>query len=82
MFPLINANNANYITGLQIPNAGGVASDVTVPYTPAGAGTQCTETQTIQPAASATFALAAFNPTATPPGTSTCACLLYTSRCV
>lgn len=72
VFPLINANNANYITGLQIQNGGAVASDVTVSYTPAGAGTACTETQSIQPGSSATFALAAFNPTATPPGTTNC----------
>lgn len=60
VFPLINANNANYITGLQIQNAGSQATDVTVSYTPSSAGTACTETQTIQPGASATFALAAF----------------------
>jgi len=73
VFPLVNANNANYITGIQIQNAGATATDVTLSYTPTpGNGTACTETQSIQPGASATFALAAFNPTATPPGTSTC----------
>ncbi len=60
VFPLINANNANYQTGLQIQNAGAQATDVTVSYTPSTDGTACTETQTIAPAASATFALAAF----------------------
>ncbi len=60
VFPLINANNANYITGLQIQNAGTQATDVTVSYTPSSAGAACTETQSIQPGASATFALAAF----------------------
>jgi hypothetical protein len=74
VFPIINANNSGYVTGLQIQNAGTAATEVTVTYTPAGGiGTQCIETQTIQPAASATFALAAFNATATLPGTSDCA---------
>lgn len=66
VFPLINANNSGYITGLQIQNAGATATTVTVSYTPsagAGNGTACTETQTIQPASSNTFALRAFNRT-------------------
>jgi hypothetical protein len=73
VFPLINANNAGYVTGLQIQNAGTQATDVTVSYTPAAAGTACAETQSIQPGASATFALAAFNATAPAPGTANCA---------
>ena len=60
VMPLINANNAGYITGVQIQNAGTTATDVTVSYTPSVAGSACTETQTIQPGASATFALFAF----------------------
>jgi len=60
VFPLINANNANYVTGLQIQNAGNQATSVTVSYTPSSAGAACTETQTVQPGASGTFALAAF----------------------
>lgn len=73
VFPLVNANNANYVTGIQIQNAGTTATNVTLSYTPTpGNGTACTETQSIQPGASATFALAAFHPTATPPGASTC----------
>lgn len=60
VFPLINANNVGYVTGLQIQNAGGTATDVTVSYTPSQAGTACTETRSIAPGASATFALAAF----------------------
>lgn len=60
VFPLINANNANYITGLQIQNAGNAQTEVTVSYTPSAAGTACTEKQTIDPGASKTFALAAF----------------------
>lgn len=70
VFPLVNANNANYITGIQIQNAGAAATDVTLSYTPTpGNGAACTETQTIQPSGSATFALAAFNATAPSPGT-------------
>jgi hypothetical protein len=73
VFPLVNANNANYITGIQIQNAGTAATDVTLSYTPTpGNGAACTETQTIQPSSSATFALAAFNATAPSPG-SNCA---------
>ncbi|MCE7984237.1 MAG: hypothetical protein DYG89_23935 [Caldilinea sp. CFX5] len=60
VFPLINANNANYITGLQIQNAGTQETNVTVSYTPSSAGNACTETQSIAPGASKTFALAAF----------------------
>ncbi len=61
VFPTINANNAGYQTGVQIQNAGTAATNVTVEYTPAGGiGTQCTETKTIQPNSSETFALRAF----------------------
>ena len=58
--PLINANNAGYITGIQIMNIGTTATEVTVSYTPSLAGTACTETKTIQPGRSETFALRAF----------------------
>lgn len=62
LMPLINANNANYITGVQMQNAGDTATEVTVAYTPVpGNGTACTETRTIQPGDSSTFALSAFN---------------------
>lgn len=61
VMPLINANNANYITGVQIQNAGTASTDVTISYTPAGAGTACTEKRTIAAKASVTFALAAFD---------------------
>lgn len=67
VFPIINANNAGYQTGLQIQNAGNAATDVTVTYTPSIAGETCTETRTIAPGASQTFALAAFHPTAQSP---------------
>ena len=49
VMPLINANNVGYQTGVQIQNAGSAATTVTISYTPASAGTACTETQTIQP---------------------------------
>ena len=73
VMPLVNANNFGYITGIQVQNAGTVATDVTLAYTPSTAGTACTETKTIQPDSSATFSLYAFTFTGDPdPGTSTC----------
>jgi hypothetical protein len=60
VLPLINANNSGYITGIQIQNAGGSDTDVTVSYTPSFAGTACTETQTVPAGESMTFALFAF----------------------
>jgi hypothetical protein len=60
VMPLINANNAGYITGAQILNGGTQSTNVTVSYTPSAAGTACTETQTIAAGQSATFALGAF----------------------
>lgn len=60
VFPLVNANNHSYLTGIQLQNIGTTATTVTVTYTPSSAGTACTETRTINPSASATFALAAF----------------------
>ena len=60
VFPLINANNAGYITGVQIQNAGTAPTDVTLSYTPSSAGTACTEKQTIPAGDSKTFALNAF----------------------
>ena len=61
VMPLINANNAGFITGVQIQNTGNTATDVTVSYTAANAGSDCTETQTIPANASVTFALGAFS---------------------
>jgi hypothetical protein len=58
--PLINANNAGYITGVQIQNLDGSATTVTVSYTPSLAGSACTETKTISGNSSETFALNAF----------------------
>lgn len=60
VMPLINANNAGYITGVQIQNAGSAATDVTVTYTPSLAGTVQTETQSIPAGGSRTFALGLF----------------------
>lgn len=61
VLPTINANNANYQTGVQIQNGGASPTVVRVDYSPAnGIGTACSETQTIQPGASNLFALRAF----------------------
>ncbi len=57
VMPLVQAHNFGYTTGIQIQNAGTVASEVTVAYTPSAAGAACTETRTIQPGTSQTFAL-------------------------
>lgn len=61
VMPLVNANNAGFITGIQIQNTGNTDTDVTVTYTAASAGSDCTETQTIPANSSATFALGAFS---------------------
>jgi hypothetical protein len=61
VLPLINANNAGYVTGVQIQNAGNAETTVTVAYTHSSAGTDCTETQTLAAGESKTFALLAFN---------------------
>ncbi len=59
--PLVNANNSGIVTGIQIQNAGGTSTSVTVDYTAlSGGGTDCSETQSIGPGASKTFALGAF----------------------
>lgn len=75
VFPIVNSNNIvngrRIASGLQIQNVGNAATDVTVAYTPAGApigaGTACTEKQTIQPGQSNSFALFIFDATATTP---------------
>jgi hypothetical protein len=72
VLPLINANNAGYITGVQVQNAGAASSEVTVSYTASpGLGTDCTETQTIPAGQSKTFSLFAFSGAAYD-GTDTC----------
>lgn len=69
VFPLVNANNAGFITGIAIQNAGTAPTTVTVGYSPSvGAngqaqGAACTETLTINPGASANFAVDAFRTT-------------------
>lgn len=60
VMPLVNANNSGYVTGIQVQNGGAASTNVTLSYTPSSAGTACTETQTIAPGQSATFALNAF----------------------
>lgn len=70
VFPLVNANNGGFVTGINIQNVGTAATAVTVSYTPSSAGTACTETLSIAPKAVATFALNAFASTV---GGETCA---------
>lgn len=60
IFPLINANNSGFITGISLQNTGSTATNVTVSYTPSAAGAACTETQTIAAKSTAIFALNAF----------------------
>ena len=60
VFPLVNANNFGFQTGIGIQNIGGSPATVTVSYTPSAAGTACTETQTIGAHSSAAFAINAF----------------------
>jgi hypothetical protein len=59
-FPLVNANNAGYLTGIQIMNIGTVDTNVTVSYTPSKAGTASTETKLIPAKGSAQFAFRHF----------------------
>lgn len=49
VFPLVNANNAGYITGIALQNIGDQETTVTVQYTPSTSGTACTEELTIAP---------------------------------
>jgi hypothetical protein len=75
VMPLVQANNFGYFTGIQLQNTGGSSTNVTVSYTPAGAGSACTETKSIPAHQSRTFALYAFSNTfgADPqPGTNNC----------
>jgi len=61
VFPLVNANNAGYISGISIQNAGNADTTITLSYTPSAAGTACTETKTVKPGDAGIFALIAFN---------------------
>jgi hypothetical protein len=67
VMPLINANNAGYITGVAMQNAGDQATNVTVSYTPSSPadGTACTETKAVPAKGTVFFGLDAF--AATPP---------------
>jgi hypothetical protein len=47
VFPLVNANNYGYFTSILLKNLSGTATNVTVTYTPAFAGTACTETRNV-----------------------------------
>jgi len=60
VFPLINANNFGFVTGISLQNAGTVATNVTVSYVPSQAGTACTETLSIPAKGTAFFALNSF----------------------
>lgn len=60
-FPLINANNSGFITGISLQNAGDQSTNVTVTYTPSGGGTNgCAETQTIPAGEARFYAVSAF----------------------
>jgi len=72
-FPLVNANNAGFITGIPVQNLGSQPTNVTLSYTPSSAGQACTETRTIQPGQSQYFALNAFAATPEQGVNETCA---------
>lgn len=61
VMPLVQANNYGYTTGIQVQNVGTSATQVTISYTPSAAGTACTQTKTINPGSSETFALHAWS---------------------
>jgi hypothetical protein len=73
VMPLVNSNNSGYITGINVQNASGTASTVTITYTPSAAGVECTETQTVAAGMSETFALYAFAGATKTGMTTTCA---------
>lgn len=61
IMPLFQANNAGYVSGIQIMNVGSSSTSVTVSYTALpGYGSNNTETQTIPAGASRTFGLTLF----------------------
>jgi hypothetical protein len=60
-FPLVNHNNAGYLTGIQIMNIGNVDTTVTISYTPCTAGTDSTETKRIPAKGSAQFVFRHFS---------------------
>lgn len=72
-FPLVNANNAGFITGISLQNIGTASTNVTVTYTPSSAGQTCTETKTIPAKGTAFFALNSFSTTPESGVTENCA---------
>ena len=72
--PLISFNGSGFITGIQLQNTGTSPTDVTLNYNPIpGVGIACSETKTVNPGQSATFALYAFTfPNDPNPGTNDC----------
>jgi hypothetical protein len=58
LMPLVSSGYYNSGTGIQIQNTGGTATDVTISYTPSAGfpGAACTETKSVAPGASTTFA--------------------------
>jgi hypothetical protein len=74
VFPIVTMNNSNNQSGISILNTGGSTTDVTVAYTPAGAGTACTETKTLEAGEVLTYGWPAFWATVLPywEGTSDC----------
>jgi hypothetical protein len=75
LFPLVQANNFGYISGIALQNNGASATNVTVSYTPSGAGngTACTETLNIPANGTTFFAINAFSATDPTPSDDTCA---------
>jgi len=59
-FPLVNANNAGYVTGIMIMNIGTVDTTVRVSYTPGIAGTAQWEEHVVPAGGSASFAFQHF----------------------
>jgi hypothetical protein len=62
VMPLVQANNYGYTTGIQVQNAGGSSTTVTITFTPSSAGASCTQTKAIAAGASETFAVLAWDP--------------------
>jgi hypothetical protein len=74
VFPLVQANNFGYITGISVQNNSSSASTVTVSYSPSLAGTACTESGSVPANSTRFFALNAFAAVDNDPSlTDTCA---------
>lgn len=73
LIPLVNINNGLYKTGIQLQNVGSSTSTITLTYYPSVAGTECTESHTIEAGKSATYAYLVFSGTPMESGaSSTC----------